>query len=147
MDVTTFLNLMVVLIPFLLVSAVFSRITIMELNLPTAAGGQSTNKPLVTIEVIVRKNKLEIGNGSKVLVTIPAPDAKYEFGKLSRALMEIKEKNPEKQDATVLVEPDVPYDDVIQAMDAVRAIQIKQDDGETFKKTPLFPEISIGAAP
>jgi hypothetical protein len=33
---TTFLNLMVVLIPFLLISAVFSRITIVELSLPSA---------------------------------------------------------------------------------------------------------------
>ena len=30
---TTFLNLMVVLVPFLLITAVFSRITILELNL------------------------------------------------------------------------------------------------------------------
>ena len=67
-DVTTFLNLMVVLIPFLLVSAVFSRITILELNLPASAGGQAVTKPEVTIEVIVRKTRLEIGDGSKVIV-------------------------------------------------------------------------------
>ena len=38
---TTFLNLMVVLVPFLLITAVFSRITIVELSLPTAAGRPS----------------------------------------------------------------------------------------------------------
>ena len=146
-DVTTFLNLMVVLIPFLLVSAVFSRITILELNLPASAGGQAVTKPEVTIEVIVRKTRLEIGDGSKVNVTIPMQDAKYDFGKLSASLLEIKERHSDKQDALVLVEPDVEYDDVIHAMDAVRAIEVKQDDGETLKKTALFPEISIGAAP
>ena len=63
LDVTTFLNLMVVLIPFLLVTAVFSKITIQELNLPAqAAGGATPDKPLVTIEVMVRKNGLEIGD-------------------------------------------------------------------------------------
>ena len=36
-DVTTFLNLMVVLIPFLLITAVFSRLTIVELDLPSNA--------------------------------------------------------------------------------------------------------------
>ena len=41
-DVTTFLNLMVVLVPFLLITAVFSRLTIVELNLPSAAGGAAT---------------------------------------------------------------------------------------------------------
>ena len=43
-DVTTFLNLMVVLIPFLLITAVFSRMTIVELNLPSAAGGAAINE-------------------------------------------------------------------------------------------------------
>jgi biopolymer transport protein ExbD len=43
-DVTTFLNLMVVLVPFLLITAVFSRLTIVELNLPSSAGGPSNNE-------------------------------------------------------------------------------------------------------
>ena len=38
LDMTTFLNLMVVLVPFLLITAVFSRITIIELSLPTSEG-------------------------------------------------------------------------------------------------------------
>jgi len=38
LDMTTFLNLMVVLVPFLLITAVFSRITIVELDLPSATG-------------------------------------------------------------------------------------------------------------
>ena len=37
-NITAFMNLMVILVPFLLITAVFSRITILELNLPTAAG-------------------------------------------------------------------------------------------------------------
>jgi biopolymer transport protein ExbD len=146
-DVTTFLNLMVVLIPFLLVTAVFSRITVMELNLPTSAGGQIVNKPAVTIEVIVRKTRLEIGDSKKVVVTIPMLGTKYDLGKLSESLMEIKNTYSDKQDATVLVEPDIEYDDVIHVMDAVRSLQVKQAEGEPVKKIILFPEITIGAAP
>ncbi len=146
-DVTTFLNLMVVLIPFLLVTAVFSRITVMELNLPTSAGGQIVNKPAVTIEVIVRKTRLEIGDSKKVVVTIPMLGTKYDLGKLSESLMEIKNTYSDKQDATVLVEPDIEYDDVIHVMDAVRSLQVKQVEGEPVKRIILFPEITIGAAP
>ena len=54
LNITTFLNLMVVLIPFLLISAVFSRVTIMELSVPTSAGGAISNTPNFAIEVIVR---------------------------------------------------------------------------------------------
>jgi biopolymer transport protein ExbD len=71
LDITTFLNLMVVLIPFLLISAVFSRVTIMELSVPTSAGGSALKKPNFAIEVIVRKKGLEIANGSSVEAAIP----------------------------------------------------------------------------
>ncbi|MCP4874109.1 MAG: biopolymer transporter ExbD, partial [Gammaproteobacteria bacterium] len=74
LDVTTFMNLMVVLIPFLLISAVFSRVTIMELSVPTSAGGSESNKPNFSIEVIVRKTGLEIANGSYVEAAIPKKD-------------------------------------------------------------------------
>ena len=70
LDITAFLNLMVVLVPFLLVSAVFSRVTILELNMPTGAGG-GADDPGVTLEVVVRKDVLEISDGSKVIARFP----------------------------------------------------------------------------
>ncbi|MEZ5566521.1 MAG: hypothetical protein R3F24_13915 [Gammaproteobacteria bacterium] len=42
LEITAFMNLMVVLVPFLLITAVFSRLAIIELNLPArviGAGG------------------------------------------------------------------------------------------------------------
>lgn len=146
-DVTTFLNLMVVLIPFLLVTAVFSRITIFELDLPTAAGGPVVDRPVVTIEVMVRKSRLEIGDGSKVVVSIPSTGGQYDLAKLSEALQNLKNTYQDKKDVTVLVEPDIDYQDVIHVMDAVRVAEVKQPDGQEVKKIPLFPAISIGAAP
>lgn len=147
LDITTFLNLMVVLIPFLLVTAVFSRITILELDLPTAAGAAASSKPAVTIEVMVRKTRLEVGDGRKILVTIPKTGPKYDLRKLSEALLTIKKSHGDKDDATILVEPDIEYDDVIHVMDAVRLIEIKQPDSELTQKISLFPAISIGDAP
>ena len=59
-DVTTFLNLMVVLVPFLLITAVFSRLTIVELNLPSTAGGATSDADSFRVEVIVREPGIEI---------------------------------------------------------------------------------------
>jgi len=146
-DVTTFMNLMVVLIPFLLVTAVFSRITIFELDLPTAAGGPAADKPNITIEVIVRKSRVEIGNGSKIVRTIPKDGETYDIGKLSEAMQALKQAYPGKRDATVLVEPEIEYEHVIHVMDAVRVAETRQDGSEELKRTPLFPEISVGEAP
>jgi biopolymer transport protein ExbD len=147
LDMTTFLNLMVVLIPFLLITAVFSRITVMELNLPTAAGGGSPDKPQVTIEVIVRKNALQIGDGRQVVVSIPKEGDTHNFKKLSEYLMRLKSTYSQKEDATVLVEPDIEYEDMIHVMDAVRVIEVKQPDQVETQKVALFPAISIGDAP
>ena len=51
LDMTTFLNLMVVLVPFLLIGAVFSRMTIVELDLPSSAVAGSTDMGNVSYAV------------------------------------------------------------------------------------------------
>jgi len=147
LDVTTFLNLMVVLIPFLLISAVFSRVTIMELSVPTSAGESALNKPNLTIEVIVRKAGLEIANGASVEAAIPKKDEQYDMDMLSKILKRLKERYPEKEDATVLMEQDIEYNYLIQVMDAVRGTQVQVEGSDEIAKMVLFPNISIGDAP
>jgi len=147
LNVTTFLNLMVVLIPFLLISAVFSRVTIMELSVPTSAGGSVTNKPNFAIEVIVRKNGFEIANGSSVEAAIPKKEEQYDMEMLAEMLLRLKTRYPEKEDATVLMEPDIEYDYLIQIMDAVRGTKRQLEGSEKAQVIVLFPEISIGDAP
>jgi biopolymer transport protein ExbD len=147
LDVTTFLNLMVVLIPFLLISAVFSRITIMELSIPESAGGPALNKPNLNIEVIVRKAGLEIANGMSVEAAIPKKGGQYDMDLLSKILVRLKEQYPEKEDAVVLMEPLIEYDYLIRIMDAVRGTRVKSEGSEEFRKMVLFPNISIGDAP
>jgi biopolymer transport protein ExbD len=147
LDITTFLNLMVVLIPFLLISAVFSRVTIMELSVPTTAGGSALNTPNFAIEVIVRKKGLEIANGSSVEAAIPKKDDQYDMQMLYEMLKRLKARYPDKDDATVLMEPDIEYDYLIQIMDAVRGAEVQMEDSEEVKKMVLFPNISIGDAP
>jgi len=147
-EITTFLNLIVVLIPFLLVTAVFSRITIQELNLPTAAaGGEKPDKPLVTVEVILRENKMELSDGSRVTATIRRKDGKHDIAKLSERLLKLKRKYAGKEDATLLVEPDVEYEDVIHVMDAMKVAEVRQDGLDEVLKVELFPQLSLGDAP
>ncbi len=139
---------MVVLIPFLLISAVFSRVTIQELNVPTAdSAAVASNKRQFSVEIIVRESKLEFSDGSKVVSTIPKKDGEYDLQKLSALLMRIKAKNPGKEDATVLMEPDIKYDNLIQIMDTVRGAKVLAQETEAARNRPLFPDISIGDAP
>mgnify|MGYP001811640705 FL=1 len=146
-DVTTFLNLMVVLVPFLLITAVFSRLTIVELNLPSAAGGPASNEDSFRVEVIVREEGMEISNGSATIASIPKKDDEYDLDSLSELIVELKREYPEQEAASVLMEPFIPYDHLIQVMDIVRAVEVPTGNEDEFELYALFSEISVGEAP
>jgi len=150
-DVTTFLNLMVVLVPFLLITAVFSRLTIVELNLPSSAGGPSNNETPFRIEVVVRDAGMEITNGTATIASIPKKDDEYDFQTLSDFMIELKREYPDHESASVLMEAQIPYDYLIQVMDIVRSVELPVKDpveGEPeYELYALFTEISVGDAP
>ncbi|MCS6946778.1 MAG: biopolymer transporter ExbD, partial [Steroidobacteraceae bacterium] len=60
MNITAFMNLMVILVPFLLVTAVFSRLTILQLNLPGEAQPTTETTDELKLEVIVRKDQIQV---------------------------------------------------------------------------------------
>jgi biopolymer transport protein ExbD len=144
LDMTTFMNLMVVLVPFLLITAVFSRITIVELDLPSAKSAAPTT-PTFRVEVVVREAGLEIMDGVQVIAAIPKAGDEYDLSMLSEYLVAIKQEYPQKEDASVLLEPDIRYDDLIQVMDTVRGVETH--DGGQALRADLFTAISIGDAP
>ncbi len=151
LDVTTFLNLMVVLVPFLLITAVFSRIAIVELNLPSTNGSGASSAEEFRLEVIVRESGLEIGNGKSIIAALPKQDGEYDLKTLSSYVVSLKEDYPTKDAASVLLEPTIPYDYLIQVMDVVRSIRIpavEAEDGEApYTQLALFTQISVGEAP
>ena len=146
-DVTTFLNLMVVLVPFLLITAVFSRLTIVELNLPSGAGGPGDEQDTFRVEVIVREEGIEIGNGTAVIAAIPKIEGEYDFASLSELMVELKRERPEHEEASVLMESHIPYDYLIRTMDTVRSVELTTDAGNEPELFALFTEISVGDAP
>lgn len=144
---TTFLNLMVVLVPFLLVTAVFSRLTIVELSLPSSAGGPSSNEDNFRVEVIVREAGIEITNGTNVIAAIPKKDDEFDMETLSDYMVELKQSYPDHEAASVLMEARIPYDYLIQVMDVVRSVEVEAEAEGEFELVALFSEISVGDAP
>ena len=57
----------------------------------------------------------------------------------------MKIRFPEKKDATVLLEADIPYDTMVQTMDTMKAFDA-EIDGQPVRGE-LFPQISVGDAP
>lgn len=147
LNLTPMMDVFTVLVVFLLITAVFTSITIMELSVPTSAGASAATPPNFAIEVIVRKAGLEIANGKSVEAAIPKKDDKYDLEKLSEILRRIKAQYPEKEDATVLMEPKVEYDYLVQVMDTVRGAEVRTPGSKEVGRIVLFPKISIGDAP
>ena len=142
LDITAFMNLIVVLVPFLLSTAVFSRLSILELSLPAQSSSFSNLKGDLQLEVVIRRNALEIGDRmGGLLRRVDNTDKGYDFQTLSSLMQQLKQRFPEKLDATILAEPETPYDVLVQTMDAVRVAKTATTSLE------LFPEISIGDAP
>jgi biopolymer transport protein ExbD len=172
LDITTFLNLMVVLIPFLLITAVFSRLTIIELDLPSSSGRAATTEPNFRLEVIVREAGIEITNGNMVIAAVPKQDDGYDLEQLSDYMISLKRQYQNETAASILLEPQIPYDYLIQVMDAVKSVEmlvestnsnadagISEGDSieseslddltqpQQMQMVALFPDISIGDAP
>jgi biopolymer transport protein ExbD len=141
------IDIFTVLVTFLLMTAVFSRITIVQLDLPSAASGKVT-EPTFRLEVIVRKEGFELTNGSTSIAAIPKVNGAYDLKALSELALSLKRDHPETDAASVLMEADVDYDYLIQAMDAIRSTEVPSETaGAPPTKVTLFTKIAVGDAP
>lgn len=148
LNITAFMNLMVILVPFLLITAVFSRLAILELHLPGSSTEPADQQELVfQLEVIVREGRLEVGDRNVGALGIYPNNADgYDYEALTTKLSEIKKRYPQKTDASILLESDIAYDTLVQVMDRVRLEETIAEDGQIVRND-LFPDISIGDAP
>jgi len=148
LNITAFLNLMVVLIPFLLITAVFSQMAVLDLFLPLTADNTAdeNNKPSLILEIIIRKNTIEIGDRNQgLLKIIPKQNGQHGFAEAHKFLTTLKEKFPEVLEISILLEKDIEYEVLIKTMDTVRLMDTIIN-GQAIK-AELFPNISIGSAP
>jgi biopolymer transport protein ExbD len=135
------IDIFTVLVTFLLMTAVFSRITILQLDLPSADAGGAPSPPEFRLEVIVRESGFELTNGTTLIAALPKVEGEYDYKTLTELAAQLKRENPDVDDASVLLERQVKYDYLIQVMDAIRNVQVS---GSTFE---LFTNVAVGEAP
>jgi biopolymer transport protein ExbD len=159
------IDIFTVLVTFLLMTAVFSRIAIMQIDLPSSVSAKP-EQPKFRLEVIVRQDGFELSDGQQSLGTIPKVSGAYDRHALTESVLAVKREHPTSEDASVLAEPKVPYDELIQAMDAIRSAELPAADplvagaaeAATRTGTPataaprtvkvaLFTNIALGDAP
>ena len=149
LNITAFMNLMVILVPFLLITAVFSRLAVLELNLPGSSSEPvEPQEQAFQLEVIIRADKIEVGDRNQGLLGVYRNTGDgYDYEALSNKLSELKRRYPSKTDASILLEQDIQYDTLVQVMDRVRIAERLDEEEQAVKRFDLFPDISIGDAP
>jgi biopolymer transport protein ExbD len=144
LNVVPMIDMMVMLVCFLVFSAVFTRTSILELNFPTANAAIPDLPQGLQLEVVVRRDSIDIGDrNTGLLKSLPNIATGYDLPALAEYLLLVKSKYPDKQDASVLLEPQIPYDALVQVMDRVRVYTPKVGS----LQTELFPAVSVGDAP
>lgn len=144
---TAFINLIVVLVPFLLSTAVFTRLSVIDLSLPAQTSGVEQLKvEELKLEVVLRPDALEVGDKIGGLIArIPNTAQGYDTAALAQIVEQLKVRFPTQANATVLALPDTSYEALVAVMDALR-----ERPAAALGKAPavpLFPDISIGDAP
>ena len=140
------IDIFTVLVTFLLMTAVFSRTVVLQLNLPASQTEFKEPPPGLVLEVMVRKDLLQVADrNTGPLHSVPNNAAGYDYDGLAEYLKFVKTKFPDKTDATILLEPDTAYDTLVQVMDRVRVFET--GEGANVVQAELFPDISIGDAP
>jgi biopolymer transport protein ExbD len=140
------IDIFTVLVTFLLMTAVFSRTVILQLNLPPPNTQFKDPPPGLQLEVMVRKDQLMVADrNSGPLHAVPNNAQGYDYDGLTEYLKFVKSKFPDKTEASILLESDTPYDTLVQVMDRVRMFET--GSGANTVQAELFPDISIGDAP
>lgn len=146
LEVTPFMNMMMLLVCALLASVVFTKITVIDLDFPSGNGSGEFDPEQVHLEVIVRSDQLVVADGrGGSIKTLPMIDGQQDLKGLSLVLQELKRRMPEKRDIVILLESETNYQTVVSVMDRVRSYSTVV--AMEVVEAELFPVISLGDPP
>lgn len=143
-DITSFMNLMIVLVPVLLLSLTFTKVRVIDINLPELSGGASAAQLSQSqLDIVVDDSGFAVFfPGSQLISKIPREDGQYNYRQLSLVMQDLKEQVSDKKDATIVAARDVDYQTLISTMDVVKSY--KTVLAASLVEVELFPEISLG---
>lgn len=147
LDITAFMNLMIVLVPVLLLSMVFSSTAVLDLNFPANDNSLvNLDEENLQLQLIIRADSLAVGDTKNGLIRrIDNLNGQYDFEALVNLLKQIKARIPDKTEITLLLAENIDYQTLVTAMDKTRSYPTVV--AASVVDAELFPDISIGDAP
>jgi biopolymer transport protein ExbD len=153
LDITSFMNLMIVLVPVLLLSLVFAQIRVLNIQLPPLSEQQLQQEQeqpqQLELEIHTDRLRLNYPAGEPLRVFELTEQGALDFVALSLYLQDLKltfqQQQIEKQDITILAPDDLDYQTLVTAMDTVRSF--KAVVAAQLVDAELFPQIALGELP
>ena len=147
LDITAFMNLMIVLVPVLLLSMVFAHTSMIDLNFPDQADGQCSADPEnLQLRVAMDGQQLVLSdNRAGVIERIAPTESGPDFERLQFLLKQIKRRFPDKMDIVLLAQPNTDYQMLVTTMDTMRSYEGVVVASAV--EAELFPDIALGDAP
>mgnify|MGYP006268531433 CR=1 FL=1 len=124
---------------------------------PQAAQAQGQDQPKLLLTVAISKKGFYIAGAGGVLggpadqATVDAtqpptiglrPDGKYDYAGLTEKMKLIKDRYPNETNLILSADADVPYEVLVQTMDACRETRAAGPEGSLDRK-PLFFDVSL----
>lgn len=152
-DLIPIMNLFTALIPFLLMSATFYKLSIIKVSVPVASSSGETDvakeEDKITLNLQIERDAFKLSASSdtlepsvltKLKASIPRPpgeevDATYL--QLEEAAAQIKGDYRASDTVIAVPDDDIPYEVVVRALDAVRQTYIERSGQRT--RMLLFP--------
>ncbi len=121
-ELVPFIDMLVVCCCFLLMSASLLQTAVIEISLPTTTGaaGASAMTPQageLNLSLIITDEGLRVGGAGAILPLIPKKKDRFDWDKLTETLKDVKKEYPDQASIIIISEPEIVYDNIIQAMD------------------------------
>lgn len=146
LNLVPYLDIMVNLVLFMLVTITsFLSFTILNASIPqiatdAAQAEQKLSKEELMLVVRVMESGYRVDpsvQGGKAIdrQTYSKREGKHDYENLKKFMVSLKDRFKEEQKVLIVAEPSIPYDTIIQTMDAVRETEPGVED--------LFPEVTL----
>lgn len=127
LNITPIMNIFVILIPFLLLTATFVRIAIIELSLPSAEQEESTNPPedfgdLTLLVLSISDEGFQIRTSEKDYPRISKKFGEFDYDGLSVRLSDLKKQYPKLRDVVISPDSKIKYQIIVRVLDSCREV-------------------------
>lgn len=161
-NIMPLMNIIMLLIPFLIMSTEFIKIGVINVSAPKLNNSTSTQseppkpkKKLLNLTISVTRKGFRLltrGNqipegcditpaalqaNDKTKPTIAKAGGKYNLISLKKCLVKIKKEFPDEKRVIIMAEPEIKYETIIRVMDSSRE--------KVKAKADLFPEVVLSA--